>query len=141
MNRQFSSKLAGVFLGLAVSLVAGVLWGQSQGRVERDIVYSEENGQCIVTALPTQIHAKRNFVIVWRLKNDCNDEIVINVGNFKSDGASKEPIDLSSSAMVASGGSGRIIGVVRSEAEPGTYSYDVFLGDGSAQDPELVIDP
>lgn len=126
-------------IGLLLAATTGWLWGQ--GRVDRDIVYSEQNGECVLTGSPTQIVAKRNFAVIWRVANHCGEQITVLVGNFRFNGEPREPMRLTSSATVQPQGAGLISGLIKGDAEPGTYTYDVALEGSAPEDPELVINP
>lgn len=127
----------GNLAGLAVVLMSGATLGQ--GRVDRHVVFAEENGACIMTAEPTSIHAQRSMVILWLVRNECDNEITVSIGNFSFNGEpASAPVD-TKSATVPSGKQRTISGLVKEQAMLGTYQYEILAG-GQSADPELVVD-
>lgn len=137
MRKPFSYWLGPIVSALLLTSVGAL----AQGRIDRDVVFAPEGGDCVLTGQPTTIHAKRNFVIVWRVTNHCDHEITVQIGNFTLNGEPAEtPVD-SRPVSVSAGKKQALLGLVLGEASVGTYNYEVLLQGGQAQDPELVIDP
>lgn len=130
-----------VLLLLAPACLLATVSLMGQGRVDRDVAFAQEGDACVMTSQPTRIHAKRNFVIVWHVTNRCEREIVVEVGNFTFNGAPVEAPVNTKPATVATGKNQPLFGIIVGDAKTGSYTYEVLLQGGQAEDPELVIDP
>ncbi len=118
-------------------MVSGPLFGQ--GRVDRHVVFADQDGACVMSAEPTQIRAQKGFVILWLVRNECSKDIDVEIGNFTFNGESAPaPVETRSSA-VPRGKQRSISGLVKADAMIGTYRYEILAG-GQSQDPELVVD-
>jgi len=134
--KQSTCKLA-VLAALVVPVMSGPALGQ--GRVDRHVVFAEENGGCILTAEPTRIHAQREFVILWLVRNECSEDLTVEIGNFTFNGESvAAPLETRAST-VPHGKQRTISGMIKADAIVGTYNYSILAG-GQSMDPELVVD-
>ncbi|HSR54251.1 MAG TPA: hypothetical protein VLV83_25785 [Acidobacteriota bacterium] len=145
---KFNFVLLLALSGLLIGLLGQAVWSQSQesGSIERSLVLSEQDGTCVVTASPTRIQgARRNFIIRWRVINECSRAVTPGVGNFKhvdADNQAKLPLDLETFRPVAPNSRGRIQGRVKDlpEEDWGLYKYDILIDGEVAEDPELEIE-
>jgi len=136
--RYSNTSLAGLIAAVGLMATATL---PAQGRIDRDVIFAPEGGACVMTGQPTQIRAKKNFVLVWRVTNDCESEITVEVGNFTFNGQSVESPVEAKGVTVPGGQRKTLLGIVKGAAEVGVYTYEVLLQGGQAEDPELVIDP
>lgn len=142
-------------LALSMSLALGlvivgplVAKSQNDNKVESNIAIGmDAAGNCVVTTSPPIIRSgKRNFRVIWHVQNDCTGSRTVTVDNFKhrqDNNRRKEPVTKQRANAISAGETDDVIYRIKqdlSDADLGTYKYDILIDGQVAEDPELEID-
>lgn len=126
------------FFVLLISPVYG------QAPVERRIVLGAKGGEsCVITNGPVEdiLRLRSAQVVRWFFTNDCDQEIVAEVGNFvlETDGSARNPVNLGNPVDVLPGETRRQQGVIKPD-HAGAYLYDILVNGQIVVDPRLEVD-
>ncbi|MCA1560100.1 MAG: hypothetical protein LC804_07485 [Acidobacteria bacterium] len=129
---------------LAAVAFFGVLLRFLRGAIHVTISVSGSPGSWKVTQRPYDFKAGKGDKIVWDIEFDKGAEGVgVSLRNFKHKKKPNipDPFEGDVNNRKNHPDPKKIQDKVKGNAEPGPYKYDIYLGEGLALDPEIMIKP